>query len=120
MKTVETEETLKGIAERIREMRGIKGMSVAELAGLTGVSEETCRKIEAAESDPSFSFLHRCAGVFDIDLMALLDGHTAKLSGLQVTRAGEGVVTVREAGIEIRNMAAMFRNPSGHPVFRDL
>ena len=117
MKTVETEETLKGIAERIREMRAIKGMSVAELAELTGVSEETCRKIEAAESDPSFSFLHRCAGVFDIDLMALLDGHTAKLSALQVTRAGEGVVTARETGIEIRNMAAMFRNRLATPYF---
>ena len=117
MKTVATEEKLKGIAERIREMRRIKGLSVKELAERTGVTEEICRKIEAAESDPAFSFLHRCAGVFDIDLMALLDGHTAKLSGLQVTRAGEGVVTARESGIEIRNMAALFKNRLATPYF---
>ena len=104
MKTVATEEKLKGIAERIREMRRIKGMSVKELAERTGVTEEICRKIEAAESDPAFSFLHRCAGVFDIDLMALLEGHTAKLSGLQVTRAGEGVRSEeRRVGKECRS-----------------
>ena len=89
MNTVETQETLKEIAERIREMREIKGLTLAGLAERTGVSEDECRAIEAAESDPPFSFLHKCSLVFGIDLMALLEGHTAKLANLQVTRAGE-------------------------------
>ena len=117
MNTVETQETLKGIASRIREMREIEGLSVAELAAQTGVTEAECRAIEAAESDPPFSFLHKCSLVFGVDLMALLEGHTAKLADLQVTRAGEGVVTAREAGIEIRNMAALFRNRQATPYF---
>ncbi len=117
MNTVETQETLRGIAARVREMREIKGLSVAELAAETGVTEAACRAIEAAESDPPFSFLHKCSLVFGVDLMALLEGHTAKLADLQVTRAGEGVVTAREAGIEIRNMAALFRNRQATPYF---
>ena len=117
MNTVETQETLKGIAARVREMREIKGLTLAGLAERTGVSEDECRAIEAAESDPPFSFLHKCSLVFGIDLMALLEGHTAKLANLQVTRAGEGVVTAREEGIEIRNMAAHFRNRQATPYF---
>ena len=102
MNTVETQETLRGIAARVREMREIEGLTQAELAARTGVTEAECRAIEAAESDPPFSFLHKCSLVFGVDLMALLEGRTAKLADLQVTRAGEGVVTAREAGIEIR------------------
>ena len=117
MNTVETQDTLKGIAARVREMREIKGLSVAELAAQTGVTEAECRAIEAAESDPPFSFLHKCSLVFGVDLMALLEGHTAKLAALQVTRGGEGVVTAREPGIEIRNMAANFRNRQATPYF---
>ena len=117
MKTVEAGTTLREIAERIRAMREIKGMSFADLAASTGISEETCRAVESAECDPPFSFLHKCAQVFGIDLMALLEGHTAKLSDLQVTRAGEGAVTAREEGIEIRNRAALFRNRLATPYF---
>ena len=117
MNTVETQETLRGIAARVREMREIEGLTQAELAARTGVTEAECRAIEAAESDPPFSFLHKCALVFGVDLMALLEGSTAKLADLQVTRAGEGVVTAREAGIEIRNMAALFRNRQATPYF---
>ena len=117
MNTVETQETLRGIAARVREMREIEGLTQAELAARTGVTEAECRAIEAAESDPPFSFLHKCALVFGVDLMALLEGRTAKLADLQVTRAGAGVVTAREAGIEIRNMAANFRNRQATPYF---
>ncbi|WP_278410512.1 helix-turn-helix transcriptional regulator, partial [Alistipes shahii] len=66
MNTVETQETLKGIAARVREMREIKGLTLAGLAERTGVSEDECRAIEAAESDPPFSFLHKCSLVFGI------------------------------------------------------
>ena len=117
MNTVETQETLRGIAARVREMREIEGLTQSELAARTGVTEAECRAIEAAESDPPFSFLHKCALVFGVDLMALLEGRTAKLADLQVTRAGAGVVTAREAGIEIRNMAANFRNRQATPYF---
>ena len=117
MKTVEDGSTLKEVAERIRAMREIKGLSLEGLSAAAGVPAEMCRAVEAAECDPPFSFLHKCACVFGIDLMSLLEGHTAKLSDLQVTRAGEGAVTAREEGIEIRNQAAMFRNRLATPYF---
>ena len=86
MNTVETQETLRGIAARVREMREIEGLTQAELAARTGVTEAECRAIEAAESDPPFSFLHKCSLVFGVDLMALLEGRTAKLADLGIVR----------------------------------
>ena len=117
MRMVEAGSTLKDVAERIRAMREIKGMSLDGLSAAVGVPTEMCRAVENAECDPPFSFLHKCARVFGVDLVALLEGHSAKLLDLQVTRAGEGSVTAREKGIEIRNRAALFRNRLATPYF---
>ena len=46
MNTVETQETLKGIAERIREMREIKGLTLAGLAERTGVLRRMTAKLK--------------------------------------------------------------------------
>ena len=117
MKSEANESPLKEIAARIKEMRGISGYSVAQMAGLTDVTLEQYTAIEAGELDPSFTFLHKCALAFGVDINALLEGHTAKLSRYVVTRGGAGVLTAKEEGIEIRNMAAMFRNRLATPYY---
>ena len=105
------------MAARIREMRTISGYTVAQMAGLTDVTVEQYNAIEAGESDPSFTFLHKCALAFGVDINALLEGRSAKLSRYLITRGGMGTVTAREEGIEIRNMAAMFRNRLATPYY---
>ena len=110
-------ESLHEIAARIKEMRGIIGYSVAQMAGLTDVTPEQYAAIEAGGHDPSFTFLHKCALAFGVDINALLEGHTAKLSRYVVTRGGAGALTAKEEGIEIRNMAAMFRNRLATPYY---
>ena len=117
MNTGVTESPLKEIAARIKEMRGISGYSAAQMAGLTDVTPEQYAAIEAGEHDPSFTFLHKCALAFGVDINALLEGHTAKLSRYVVTRGGAGALTAKEEGIEIRNMAAMFRNRLATPYY---
>ena len=105
------------VAGRIREMRDISALSIAQMAELTGTSIAEYEAIENGKSEMSFSFLHKCALAFGVDLSALLVGHTAKLSDMQVTRAGEGRITAKEPLIEIRNMASLFRNPLAMPYF---
>ena len=117
MNTTVHENPLKQVAARIKEMRGISGYTVAQMAGLTDVSAEQYAAIEAGEHDPSFTFLHKCALAFGVDINALLEGHTAKLSRYLVTRGGQGPITAKEEGIEIRNMAAMFRNRLATPYY---
>ena len=110
-------ETLGEIAARIREMRAIAGHSASKMAALTEVSEREYLDIEAGKVDPPFTFLHKCAIAFGIDITALLEGYSTKLSHFQVNRAGAGPITVNEEGILIRNLAAMFKDRLATPYF---
>ena len=108
-------QNLAEMAARIREMREIIGYSTVQMAGLTGVTPEEYEKVEAGQCDPTFNFLHQCAIAFGIDINALLKGHSAHLSGYEVTRAGQGPLTAHEPHMDIRNQAAMFQNRLGTP-----
>ena len=106
---------LMDIAARIRGMREILGYSTQKMAELTEVAEEIYRQYETGTVDLPFSFLHKCAKVFGIEITVLLEGHSAKLSGYTVTRRGKGLVTASEDGITIQDMAPMFRKKLATP-----
>ena len=103
------------VALRIRELREIMGFSAEEMAKRTGVSEEQYLAYEMGAEDLPFTFLHKCARALGVELIQLLEGHTAKLSSYTVTRKGMGLVTASEDGIMIQNMAAMFRQKLATP-----
>ncbi len=115
MNSAESLENLPELASRIREMREIIGYSEEQMAEKTKVSVEEYRAVESGGRDPTFNFLHQCAIAFGIDINALLKGHSAHLSGYEVTRAGQGPLTAHESHMDIRNQAAMFRNRLGTP-----
>ena len=103
------------IALRIREMRESLGYSKQKMADLTEVSEETYRLYETGTVDLPFTFMHKCAKVFGLEITDLLEGQSAKLSGYTVTRRGKGLVTASEDGITIQDMAPMFRKKLATP-----
>ena len=106
---------LQEIALRIREMREILGYSMQKMADLTEVAEEVYRTYETGTVDLPFTFMHKCAKVFGLEITDLLEGHSAKLSGYTVTRRGKGLVTASEDGITIQDMAPMFRKKIATP-----
>ena len=106
---------LMNIAARIRDMRDILGYSSQKMAELTEVSESDYRLYETGTVDLPFTFLHKCAGVFGVEITVLLEGRSAKLSGYTVTRKGKGLVTASEDGITIQDMAPMFRKKLATP-----
>ena len=108
-------EKLLEVARRIREMREIFGMSQAQMAQKTEVSEEDYRRYEAGELDFPFTFIHKCSLAFGIGITDLLEGQSAHLSSYTVTRKGHGQETAKEDGIEIQNLAPMFRKKIGEP-----
>ena len=110
-----TANQLQEIALRIREMREILGYSMQKMADLTEVPEEVYRTYETGSVDLPFTFMHKCAKVFGLEITDLLEGHSAKLSGYTVTRKGKGLVTASEDGITIQDMAAMFRQKLATP-----
>ena len=61
---------IKEMAARIRELREIEGLSVADMAQKTAVSEEEYTACENGESDLNFAFIYRCALAFNVDVTA--------------------------------------------------
>ena len=106
---------LMDIATRIRGMREILGYSTKKMAEQTEVTEEIYRQYETGTVDLPFTFLHKCAKVFGVEITVLLEGRSAKLSGYTVTRRGKGLVTASEDGITIQDMAPMFRKKLATP-----
>ncbi len=114
--TADTKE-LKDLALRVRELREITGFTEEEMAEKTEVSLEDYRSYEAAEKDIPFTFIHKCALAFGVDMSDLIEGHSAKLSSYTVTRKGQGAETAKEDGIEIQNLAPLFRKKIAEPYY---
>ena len=106
---------LMDVALRIQEMRRIVGYSVAEMAEKTEIPQDLYREYEAGTADLPFSFMHKCAKVFGLELTELLEGNSARLSSYTVTRRGKGMITASEDGITIQDMAPMFRQKLATP-----
>ncbi len=106
---------LRDVAQRIREMREIAGYSAAEMAEKTEITPEAYEQYEAGTADFPFSFIHKCAQVFGIEMTDLLEGNSAHLSSYTVTRRGGGQATAKEDGIEIKNLAPLFRQKIAEP-----
>ncbi|MBQ2714310.1 MAG: AMP-binding protein [Clostridia bacterium] len=106
---------LSEVASRIKEMRDVMGYSVQEMAEKTEVTETSYKAYESGSTDIPFSFIHKCALVFGVELTELLEGGTAKLSSYTVTRAGKGQTTAKEEGIDIKSLAPKFRGKIAEP-----
>ncbi len=114
MSTV-SENTLLEVAERIREMREIDGVSPEQMAQKTGVTLNEYLDYESGKRDFPFSFIHKCALAFGIGITDLLEGQSAHLSSYTVTRKGQGQQTAKENGIEIKSLAPLFRKKIAEP-----
>ncbi|MBO5286065.1 MAG: AMP-binding protein [Clostridia bacterium] len=115
MKQNNTLSRLVEIALRIREMRNVMGYSVSEMASKTDVSEDDYLLYESGTTDIPFSFIHKCALIFNVELTELLEGQGANLSSYTVTRKGAGQDTAKEDGIDIKNLAPKFRDKIAQP-----
>ncbi len=103
------------IATRIRELREISGMSPAQLAEATDVTPEEYLDYESGAIDLPFTFIHKCALTFDVEIIDLLEGKSAYLKTYTVTRSGGGQITAKEPGILIKNMAPLLRDKIAEP-----
>ena len=114
MATVSTDK-LKEVAKRIREMREICDITEPDMAKKTEVSLEEYKAYENGELDFPFTFIHKCSLAFGIGITDLLEGQSAHLSSYTVTRKGQGQETAKEDGIEIQNLAPLFRKKIAEP-----
>ena len=103
------------VAQRIREMRLITGLTEADMAEKTEVSLDKYLQYESGTVDLPFTFIHKCAQTFHVGMSDLLEGQSARLSSYTVSRKGHFQDQITEDGIYIQNMAPMFRRKIAEP-----
>lgn len=93
------------IAQRIKGLREILEIPAEEMAELLDITPEEYLAHEDGESDFSFTFLHKCAARFGVDIVELLTGENPHLSFFTVTKKGHGVSMSRRSGFRYQHMA---------------
>ena len=108
---------IREMAQRIKTLREIVGLSTAEMAVKTGVTEAEYLACEAGTSDLNFAFLYRCAIALNVDVTDIIEGSSPRLVGYTVTRKGEGQEIQKAHGMEYFNLASSFKNRIAEPLY---
>ena len=108
---------IKEMAQRIKTLREIVGVSVQEMAEKTGVTVVEYVGCESGEKDLNFAFLYRCAAALKVDVTEIIDGTGPRLAGYTVTRKGEGQEIQKAHGMSYFNLASAFKNRIAEPLY---
>lgn len=108
-------EQIKQIAERIREIREISGISAETLAAKLGVSTETYNKYESGNSDIPVGILFEISEFFNIELSVILGGDNPKLRIYGVVRKEKGLKLERRKQYKYESLAYNFIHKKAEP-----
>ncbi|MBQ8254222.1 MAG: AMP-binding protein [Clostridia bacterium] len=110
------EHKIKEIADRIKELRIITGLTVEDMASRTGMSVEEYEQCEAGNRNLSIAFLYHCTLSFGVDMGDILEGKSPKLRSYALTRKGEGQRIEEAHNMVGYNLASGFRNRIARPL----
>ena len=97
------------VAARVRELRDILGISVAEAAAKCGVGEATYRGYEDGSVPMPINDLYGLAELFGVDVTVLLTGEQPRMNAYTVVRAGTGTHVDRYEGYQFESLASNFK-----------
>ena len=108
---------IKEMAERIKELREIEGLTIEQMAVKTGVSQAEYLACELGNSDLNFAFIYRCANALNINVTEIIDGVSPKLKSYTVTRKGLGQEVANAHGMTYYNLAYAFHKRIAEPLY---
>lgn len=96
------------LADRLKEERAAKGLSLDALAKLSGVSRSMLSQIERGESSPTVASLWNLTRALNVDFSTLLDQGAEPRHPIReiVYKDQTPVIRNREAGCDIRILSA--------------
>lgn len=103
------------IAQRLKALREIMGVSAADMADATGLSEDSYLEYESGSLDFSFSFLYSAANKLGIDIVDLMTGEAPRLSVCSVVKSGQGLKMQRRKEYKYEHLAYIFKNKKMEP-----
>ena len=108
-------EQIKNIADRIRDLREIAGMSIDDAAKRIGVQTEIYEKYESGELEIPISIMYEIAAIHNVELTEILTGEAPKLSTWCFVRKGTGIDVERTSKYKYQNLAYNFAHKKSEP-----
>lgn len=109
------DERIKLIGQRMKALREIMEVSIADLAKAVGLSEAQYLEYEDGKHDFSFSFLYSVAGLLGIDIVDLMTGEGPRLSVCSFVKKGTGLKLERRKEYKYEHLASLFKNKKMEP-----
>lgn len=109
------QERIMEVADRIKELRGILGISAGDVAAGIGVSPEKYMRYENGEEDIPASELYEISRKLGVEMSILLTGETPRMHFFTVTRKDQGVSVERRKQYKYQNLANNFINKKAEP-----
>jgi len=107
---------IRQIAERMKELREVSGVTVESLAKQLGISVETYKGYESGAGDIPVSLLYEIAGKFNVELTELLTGERPRLHTYSYTQKGKGVKVHRGKHYDYQSLAFNFAHKRMEPL----
>jgi transcriptional regulator with XRE-family HTH domain len=108
-------EQIKQIAERIKEIREISGISAESLAIKLGVNKDLYIEYESGNTDIPVGIIFNIAELFNIELSVMLGGNNPKLHIYGVVRNGKGLKLERRKQYRYESLAYNFIHKKAEP-----
>jgi transcriptional regulator with XRE-family HTH domain len=108
-------EQIKQIAERIKEIREISGISSETLAVKLGVSTDVYLNYESGDTDIPVGIVFKICELFNIELSVMLGGDNPKLRIYGVVRKGKGLKLERRKQYKYESLAYNFIHKEAEP-----
>jgi transcriptional regulator with XRE-family HTH domain len=108
-------EQIQQIADRIKELREIEGISAERFAHDFNIGIELLKNYESGTADIPVGFLLEVAHRFNLDLSSLLRGDEPKLHVYSVVRKGKGINVDRRKQYKYESLAYNFIQKKAEP-----
>ncbi len=108
-------EQIKQIAERIKEIREISGISAETLATRLGVTTDEYLNYESGNTDIPVGIIFKISELFNIELSVMLGGDNPKLHIYGVVRNGKGLKLERRKQYKYESLAYNFIHKKAEP-----
>jgi transcriptional regulator with XRE-family HTH domain len=108
-------ELIKIIAERIKELRVIEGISAESLAQELSIPIDVYNAYENGQSDIPVGILYKIANKFNVELSMLLSGENPRLHVYCVVRKGKGLNVERRKLYKHESLAFNFIHKKAEP-----
>jgi transcriptional regulator with XRE-family HTH domain len=108
-------EQIKQIAERIKEIREISGISAETLAAKLGISADTYLNYESGNTDIPVGIIFEISEYFNIELSVMLGGDNPKLRIYGVVRNSKGLKLERRKQYKYESLAYNFIQKKAEP-----